>query len=602
MPCRTRAILLFTIASLAAGGFGLPHSRLTTDDVSRTSTHHARENVFTLPIHRREPGTGGSRRAKRAAIGAVGLGDDTDLLYTVQITLGNTTTTVDLDTGSSDLWVISSSCNTTTCLSSTQHTYQQSSFQPINVNSASGSLDLTPTPASVKLQYGDSTTGTHAIGPIGREVVQVAGLKMDGQAFVAVNDTDSSAVIDGGAGIFGVGFPAGSQVQMAALLAEANATQPTIDDFIESTTTNGPLLARMAATDVLAEPMFSISLQRSTIAPSSGQQGQLTLGGLPTGVSSDSMTWVPVKLYTSKEGGLDSGGRVGGEWYPLRWEIPLDAVFFDGRQLPRSSNSNSTQVTALIDTGNSIIRGPADIVSLIYSSVSSSSSASSPPSTPPTYPCSTPHTLEFQIGGKRFPVDPRDFVSAGPSLVSTNGQSAGDGKTCSPSNVVATDAPSVGATFSWNLGDTFLKSATVAFYYGNLTHPSSDPPRIGFLSTVPPNANDQYKAIVNQAANGGGFVATSIAAPPATISPSLGLSAIRPIASVSGSVTSSASASVATTATSNAPSTVIGASNANSSDSSDRKSSGATPVHVGSDGWMSSIIVVVLSFGFILTI
>ena len=63
-------------------------------------------------------------------------------------------------------------------------------------------------------------------------------------------------------------------------------------------------------------------------------------------------------------------------------------------------------------------------------------------------PCTTTHSLAFEIGGKVFPVDPRDFISA----------NSGDTTNCVASNVVAGDAPGKGALFSWNLGDPFLKS------------------------------------------------------------------------------------------------------------------------------------------------
>lgn len=115
----------------------------------------------------------------------------------------------------------------------------------------------------------------------------------------------------------------------------------------------------------------------------------------------------------------------------------------------------------------------------------------------PTFPCSTAHTLAFQIGGQMFPVNPLDFVSQ---------SSPDDATTCVADNIVSTDAPSSGALFEWSLGDPFLKSTLVAFYYGNLTNPSQDPPRIGFLSTVPANAIAVYQSDVSDAqADGGVF-------------------------------------------------------------------------------------------------
>lgn len=45
----------------------------------------------------------------------------------------------------------------------------------------------------------------------------------------------------------------------------------------------------------------------------------------------------------------------------------------------------------------------------------------------------------------------------------------------------------------------------IAFHYGNLTHPSVDPPRIGFLSTVPNNASQLLADAVKTAQQNGKF-------------------------------------------------------------------------------------------------
>ena len=143
----------------------------------------------------------------------------------------------------------------------------------------------------------------------------------------------------------------------------------------------------------------------------------------------------------------------------------------------------------------------------ILSKVSTSYAANS--NAQPILPCDAPHTLAYQIGGKMFPVDPRDFTSQ---------HKKGDTTNCIANNVVATDAPSSGALFSWNLGDPFLKSNMVIFYYGNLTHPSVDPPRIGFVSLVPANATQIFQQAVNDAAQSGNFECTFL---PATSSTSV---------------------------------------------------------------------------------
>lgn len=105
--------------------------------------------------------------------------------------IGNTETPLVLDTGSSDLWVVSDAC-TGNC-SSTVPLYPQASFQGTGLDA--------------KLMYGDSSTGTHAYGPIGQDTVGLAGINLQGQYFAAINNTNTSVLLAGSAGIFGLGFP-----------------------------------------------------------------------------------------------------------------------------------------------------------------------------------------------------------------------------------------------------------------------------------------------------------------------------------------------------------------------------------------------------------
>jgi hypothetical protein len=47
-----------------------------------------------------------------------------------------------------------------------------------------------------------------------------------------------------------------------------------------------------------------------------------------------------------------------------------------------------------------------------------------------------------------------------------------------------------------------------AYHYGNLTYPSEDPPRMGFKSTVPPNASELLQSAVASAAKFENFPST----------------------------------------------------------------------------------------------
>ena len=51
-----------------------------------------------------------------------------------------------------------------------------------------------------------------------------------------------------------------------------------------------------------------------------------------------------------------------------------------------------------------------------------------------------------------------------------------------------------------------MNNNLVAFYDGNLTRPSVDPPRIGFLLMVPDNASSIVRSVVSQAPANGGII------------------------------------------------------------------------------------------------
>ncbi|KAI0086972.1 aspartic peptidase domain-containing protein [Irpex rosettiformis] len=519
--------LLTLIPSLATA---LPF-RLPADPVQQ-------RRGFTLPIERRRVVRSGLQTRDDGLAGTVGIGDLADLFYTVAIQVGNVQTAVNLDTGSSDLWVMSDACKTQVCRSSTAQPYKASSGNS--------------TGAEVSLQYGDSTSGTHAKGPVVLDTVALAGLSLPNQPLGAINDTDNSAVQNGGAGIFGLGFPSQSFVQAAAV-NQKFSSPATTDSFIQNIGSFGPLVSRLAQAGHIEQPIFSISLQRNTVDV--GGKGQITIGELPAGIDNSTITWVPVRLYKPTDGGLNPPSFAKNEVYPLRWEVPIDGVFLDGQQLASTNLTGaSPQLSALIDTGNSILRGPKDVVNNILSTVSPAFARNS--ASPATFPCNTPHTLAYKIGGKLFPVDPRDFVSS---------QSQSGAKVCTASNVVSTDAPSSGSLFSWSLGDPFLKSTTVIFYYGNLTNPSVDPPKIGFVSNVPQNADTLLEQAVSEAqASGGLFESTVEVAPtastvvtlsaPATASPTPAPSSTPKPASTGPLVNAQASASPSPVSASSAPS------------------------------------------------
>ncbi|KAG1731757.1 aspartic peptidase domain-containing protein [Suillus lakei] len=427
-----------------------------------------------------------------ADTGVAGLGDFFDVTYSVLIDIGGTSLPVVLDTGSSDLWVLSTICQGT-CSSANTALYPPNTFHNMG-------LDAT-------LVYGDSQTGTYARGIIGYDAVSLAGLTLQDQYFAAINDTNTSVVQTRCSGIFGLGFPLNSVIWTDMFLnqhqvsgrrslhrdavsritvmwrsyasrwfdksilgiSSSRHTDPpsyqpmpqekrqatTLSAIISSFGVSGPFIPRLVSLGALAEPMFAIALQRDTIEIG-GNEGMLSIGGLPPGVQNESLTWAPVRKYTLQQDGLTQDASL--ETYPIAWEIPVDDVFLDGVKLPRSQlSSPNISLSALIDTGNSLIRGPPDVISYIQNMLGG-----------PQFACSSPHTLAFQIGGRLFPVDPRDFV---------NQVRSGNVQVCA-ANLAQTDVPVLGGggyLYSWSLGDPFLKGVLAAFYYGSFAGLSQRP-------------------------------------------------------------------------------------------------------------------------------
>ncbi|XP_006456233.1 hypothetical protein AGABI2DRAFT_211096 [Agaricus bisporus var. bisporus H97] len=463
-------------------------------------------NAIQLPI--------AATLARRGTAGAAGLGDYLDVSYNVMVNIGGAFVPLLLDTGSSDLWVLSDLC-TKGCGTNVPAYRQQTNFNSTGLDAS--------------LLYGDSATGTFARGLIGNDNVSVAGLQVSNQTFAAINKTNVGLIKTGSSGILGLGFPANRLARLVffnlarfSLPAGADTTtnepqkrsrsifttnfnflQPhfpnlrfpkeaphtsqqhsyretrSISDLVfDSYSDIAPFPGRLIATNQIDGPLFSVTLQRDTIDVG-GNSGQFSVGELPLGVENGSLTWVPVRRYSEAEGGLSGPSDAPYETYPLSWEIIFEDVYLDGELLPRSNLSSSDiQLSALIDTGNSLIRGPEDIISEIQNRIGTA------------FPCSEAHTLSFLISGKQFPVDPRDLIYQ---------HEPGSIALCSL-NMAVTDPPVKGGyLFSWSLGIPFLKGVVSSFYFGDLKYPSRDPPRVGFRSTVPEDANGKLIAAVEAA-------------------------------------------------------------------------------------------------------
>ncbi|KAJ6578886.1 acid protease [Mycena vulgaris] len=156
-----------------------------------------------------------ARMEKRAKKHAESLTDEEhDLEWAGTISIGTPAQKflIDFDTGSSDLWVPSSSCNSSTCS-------YKSKFKAVSSRTAvekSGTFSI---------RYGDGSTVS---GPVYTDTVSVAGLKATGQYFSPVTTLSSSFADNPIDGILGLAFPALSNLNESPFFNTANG-QGTLD-------------------------------------------------------------------------------------------------------------------------------------------------------------------------------------------------------------------------------------------------------------------------------------------------------------------------------------------------------------------------------------
>jgi len=165
-----------------------------------------------------------------------------------------------IDTGSANLWVLSSKCPDTVKPCANQVKYNSSAsttYKAIN--------------KAFTIEYGaDSNGGNIALsGFESQETVNIAGYSIQNQVFSEITDVPETAFLKSKfVGIFGLGF--------------------------SSISINGitPPFYNLWTQGLIKKPVFSIYLNRNGTSSVSG--GELILGGIDSGLYSGCLTYVPV--------------------------------------------------------------------------------------------------------------------------------------------------------------------------------------------------------------------------------------------------------------------------------------------------------------------
>ncbi|KAJ7771356.1 aspartic peptidase domain-containing protein [Mycena maculata] len=277
-----------------------------------------------------------------------------DLIYMANFTVGNTVYPVQLDTGSSDVWVKGSS-------------------SPLP--------DCNDTTTTYNLTYGIGWVYGHiAYGP-----VRFAGINVSSQALLDVSTADNPALAYGADGLVGLGFTSLSSIDHAI-----NAT---------GASTGRSLLYNLFQ-DNPSEPNYiAFALQRSTDTNDT-VQGTFCIGEVePEYAAVLNGTALPTWPVS----------------YPSRWNVLLEALLVQTSAgttvvTPTTTvvNAPSNRAVVLLDSGTSYTYAPTAICDAIYSGISGAEYSSELGQW--TIPCEAEVDIALQFGGEVFPIHPLDVT------------------------------------------------------------------------------------------------------------------------------------------------------------------------------------------------
>ncbi|KAF9544913.1 Type I transmembrane sorting receptor [Mortierella hygrophila] len=154
---------------------------------------------------------------------------DTEYYGPVKIGTPGQTFNMDFDTGSADIWLVSSTCPTTAC----------KNHRGFN-SSSSTTFTLDPAERRFQIVYGD---GSYASGYIGTDMVNVGGIQIRQTIGLATNESAQFGVskVDG---LFGLGFSSlesvpGVETFMTNAIAEKALALPVVSAYLPSLRRSG---------------------------------------------------------------------------------------------------------------------------------------------------------------------------------------------------------------------------------------------------------------------------------------------------------------------------------------------------------------------------
>ncbi|TDL27282.1 acid protease [Rickenella mellea] len=361
---------------------------------------------FTSPIFRTPKGrvhptpTGHANEAQ--------LTDAGEYSYLITVGFGGQDFQVVLDTGSSDLWIVSSDCQIDDC----------SGIEKYNSTST---LSLSPLPFSLSYLTGSVS------GVVAFETVSFGPFQISSQVFALVNQTkDLGMSSTGDSGILGLSFPT-----IASIPGSDGRT----------------LLENIYSHLDPSDCFFAFKLGRDEVTnPGTFSVGELDLSITPR---SSEILYSPV--YSSDGSRYDY------------WKLPLLAITVSSKVIPFiqpiSKVSGSSSPIAVLDTGTTFVLGPTRDVDNLWAAAGGARKTSDN-----TWQVRCDHavTVGFVLGNdtahKEFVLDPSDVSwSSGPT---SDGWCLG--------GIQANDGVFSG---DWLMGDAFLRNVYVTHHAASPSSP-----------------------------------------------------------------------------------------------------------------------------------
>ncbi|KAM5542840.1 hypothetical protein V8D89_003504 [Ganoderma adspersum] len=385
--------------------------------------------------HRRryESGLGFARRADPPAnVTAGNLDVDTsdEVWYAVQITLGGQNFTVQLDTGSSDLWI---------------HT----AGHPVHFTNTT---DLVTSET-----YGEN----HVEGKINFADLKIGELTVERQAFVhVVADADVHGFdLKGYDGILGMAFDVGAihakvQHEWGLEAADALALSP---------------MTALFAQEPALPNSFDVQLLRPATELADTADGLLVISAHAVGFE-----------HVADAPRLPRAA-------PQHWSVAMDAMLINGQSFAFNQSTvagvPAGKVVAALDTGSSYPTLPTAAIAAIYGSVPGA--VYDDTSDLWLLPCDSSPNVTFVFGGQQFPVHPLDLTFPVTATLSINEKWNNEITGCINTFQSFDTDPTVSDGFDIVLADAFLHNVYASFDYGDWNTTNTDGvPFVQLISTT----------------------------------------------------------------------------------------------------------------------